>query len=74
MLYKLSLNANSIAISFLASIGMCVYTNIFQFSSDDTPDVGLSNSMVLPMELRCCVPNKVLLLVHRPTTMTFVSL
>ena len=48
----------------LTSIG--IGTNIFSFTEQilldyNTCDVGLSNSMVQPMKLSCCVFNKVFL-------------
>ena len=46
-----------------------MYTNIFLFGEQillhfDTRDVGLSNIMVRPMKLRCCLHNKVFLVNH----------
>ena len=65
MLHQLSLDANSIVV--LANIGIGVYKYILfgeRILLDfDTRDVGLSNSMVRPMKLKC-VFNKVFLVNH----------
>ena len=67
MLHKLSLEANGHIL--LARIGIAVYEYIFSFGERilleyRTHDDVLSNSMVQPMTLRCCVFNKVYLVNH----------
>ena len=71
MLQKLGLDADSIAVSYWQIIGIGVYkiTNIFSFGERilldfDTCDIGLTNNMTQPMELRCCVLSKVFLVNH----------
>ena len=63
MLHKLSVDANSMAMSYWQEYEK-VYTNIFSFRKRKLPeyhtrDVVLSNSMARPMKLRCGVFNKV---------------
>ena len=69
MYIKLSLDANSMAISYW-QVWEYVYASTFSFGKRilpeyHTPDAGLSNSMAQPMNLRCCVFNKVFLVFPR---------